>query len=132
MQMFDLLPIVAAVLLIIIAVNIATKSEPAKGNIWLLPALLSATFLAFSLYAVATEGSMGFWVEHTRSAWGNQIWFDLLLAIGIGWALIVPQAKAQGMRLLPWLVLILATGSIGFLAMFSRLLYLQHHSSEKN
>jgi hypothetical protein len=59
--------------------------------------------------------------------WGNQIWFDLLLAAGIGWFLIVPQAKDLNMRLLPWLVLIVCTGCIGFSAMVARMLYLREH-----
>jgi hypothetical protein len=59
--------------------------------------------------------------------WGNQIWFDLLLAAGIGWFLIVPQAKVLNMRLSLWLVLIVSTGCIGFLAMVARMLYLREH-----
>lgn len=102
------------------------RREPshAKGR-WLFPAALSFVFLLFSLQAVLVEGPLGFWAEHTRNLWGNQIWFDLLLAIGVGWFFIVPQARAQGLRLLPWLVLIVCTGNIGVLAMLARLLYLQ-------
>ncbi len=94
-------------------------------NSWRFPAFLSLAFLLFSLHALMTEGPLGFWPEHTRNLWGNQIWFDLLLAAGIGWFLIVPQARAQCMRLPLWLVLIACTGCIGFLAMLSRLQYLQ-------
>lgn len=97
---------------------------------WLFPAGLSAAFALFSLQAVIAEGPMGFWPEHTRNLWGNQIWFDLLLAVGIGWFLIVAQARAQGMRLPLWLVLIACTGCIGFLAMLSRLLYLQARTAD--
>ena len=79
----------------------------------------------FSLLAVGIEGPVGFWTEHTRNLWGNQIWFDLLLSIGIGWFLIVPRARSVGMRLPLWLLLIVATGCIGFTAMLARLLYLQ-------
>lgn len=68
---------------------------------------------------------LGFWTEHTRNLWGNQIWFDLLLATGIGWFLVMPEAKSLGIRPLPWLLLIACTGSIGFLAMIARLLYLR-------
>ena len=63
--------------------------------------------------------------------WGNQIWFDLLLAVGIGWFLIVPQAKAQGMRLLPWGIIVLSTGCIGFTAMVARMLYLRERSGQQ-
>ena len=42
------------------------------------------------------------------------------------WALIVPRARALGMRPLPWLALIVGTGSVGLLAMAARMLYLQN------
>ncbi|MCX5739995.1 MAG: hypothetical protein NTZ61_16160, partial [Proteobacteria bacterium] len=74
---------------------------------------------------------LGFWTEHTRNLWGNQIWIDLLSAVGIAWFLIVPQAKALGMRPLPWLVLVACTGCIGFLAMTARLLYLRDRAPQR-
>lgn len=64
-------------------------------------------------------------MDHTRDLWGNQIWMDLLLATSVGWALIAPLARAVGMPLVPWVVAVLATGSIGFLAMAARLLWLE-------
>lgn len=102
---------------------IVSRFRPAKA--WIFPAVGSLLFLGFSLFAVFQEGPTGFWPEHTRSFWGNQIWFDLLLSVLVGWTLMVPQAKAQGMRPLLWFALIVATGSVGFLAMLSRLLYLK-------
>ena len=101
-----------------------------KGG-WMLPAALSLSFLAFSPYAVWTEGPTAFWVEHTRNFWGNQIWFDLLMGVSIGWLLIVPQAKAQGMRLPVWMVLVVSTGNIGFMAMLARMLWRRERSGFK-
>ncbi len=95
---------------------------------WLVPAAAAAAFLVFSLYAVATEGLTGVWQEHVRSAWGNQIWIDLLLAVTIGWYLILPRARSAGMNPAVWLPLILLTGCIGFLAMLSRLTYLEQRT----
>ncbi|MEQ1547243.1 MAG: hypothetical protein ABL918_01185 [Chakrabartia sp.] len=130
MTLVQILPIVAAVGLALTTTVIAARpfSAPSK-NIWLFPAFLSFLFLIWSLYAALTEGVTGFWPEHTRNLWGNQIWFDLLFAAGIGWTLIVPRAKAQAMSLFPWLTLILLTGCIGFLAMLSRLFYLEEKST---
>jgi hypothetical protein len=102
-----------------------------RAHSWLFPAGLALLFLGWSLAAGVVEGPVGFWQEHTRSMWGNQIWFDLLLAIGVGCFLIIPQAKALHMRVYPWLVLIICTGCIGFLAMVSRLMYLREHAHEK-
>lgn len=96
---------------------------------WWVPALFAAAFLAFTALAGATEGPFGFWPEHSaRKLWGNQIWFDLLLMFSIGWFLILPRARAQGMKVLPWMMFALVTGSIGFLAMLARLLYLEQRA----
>ena len=125
MILTDYLPIAAAALFAALAAAAIKVSERRPKSLWLLPAGFSTAFLLFSLLAVGIEGPVGFWAEHTRNLWGNQIWFDLLLAIGIGWFLIVPQASRLGMRLPLWLLLIVATGCIGFTAMLSRFLYLQ-------
>ncbi len=92
---------------------------------WLVPAAISLLFLVWSVYTVASEGPLGFWPIHTQNAWGNQVWFDLLIAIGLAWALILPRARAVGMRPWPWLGLILCTGCIGLAAMFARCRYLE-------
>jgi hypothetical protein len=129
MTLIQTLPIIAAVAAAITTSLIAVRSSivPQKA-IWTVPALLCLLFLAWTLYAVATEGPTGFWPEHNRNLWGYQIWFDLLLAISTAWALIVPRAKAQAMQVLPWLALILLTGCIGVTAMFARLLFLEEKS----
>ncbi len=122
MSFLTIAPILAAVCFL--AYVLATlRGAGARG--WLAPALLSQAFLAFSALAIAREGPTGFWDVHTAALWGNQVWFDLLIAVAIGWTLILPRARAQGMALLPWLVAICATGSIGFLAMLARLFYLE-------
>ncbi len=114
----------AAGLFVITAFYFAVRDTSLPKNGWLFPALLSVLFLCFSIVAVVNEGPTGFWPEHVRNLWGNQIWFDLLLAVGIGWYLILPKVKSLGMQPVPWLVLILCTGCIGFLALLSRVLYL--------
>jgi hypothetical protein len=127
----SLLPAIAGGLSILFGVAVVVKGDRHIQKIWLLPAALSLLFLLFSLQAIMTEGLFGFWTEHTRNLWGGQIWLDLLLAVGIGWFLVVPQAKALGMRLVPWLVLIVCTGCIGFLAMIARLLYLRENAEQR-
>ena len=87
--------------------------------------MLSGGFLAFSLWTVAVEGLMGFWPNHTVNLWGNQVWIDLLLAITIGWSLILPRARAVHMNTGVWLAAIILSGSIAFLAMLGRLLFLE-------
>ena len=106
----------------VLAQNGAKQAD--KKHLWLVPATLSLCFMAFSLCAVLSEGVFGFWPEHTRNIWGNQIWFDLLLAVGVSWYFVVPKARALGMRLWPWWLFILCTGSIGLLATVARISYL--------
>ncbi len=126
----SMLPAIAGGLFILFGVAVAAKDDRHIPKMWLLPAALSLLFLLFSIQAIMTEGLFGFWAEHTtRNLWGNQIWLDLLLALGIGWCLIVPQAQAIGMRPIPWFILIVCTGSIGCLAMMARLLYLRENAS---
>jgi hypothetical protein len=122
----ELLAILAALLFLVTAVAITLRDGASTPQLWLLPATLSATLLGFSLVTVASEGPVALWEAHSKDLWANQIWFDLLLAIGTAWALIVPRARALGMRPLPWLALIVGTGSVGLLAMAARMLYLQN------
>lgn len=119
------LPIAAARLFVVLALVAMRQPERRPKWRWLLPAALSAGLLVFSLFAVGVEGPFGFRPEHTRNLWGNQIWFDLLLAVGIAWFLIVPPARKVRMRLPLKLLLFVTTGCIGFRARLARLLYLQ-------
>ena len=130
MTFITLAPAIAAVLFLFFGLYVVVSDSSHRNGMWLFPATLSLLFLLFSLYTISNLGGLGFWVEHTRNLWGNQIWFDLLLAVGIGWFFIVPQARALGMRPLPWLILIACTGCIGFLAMIARLLYLREHAEQ--
>lgn len=120
-DVYQVLPIIALALFALFTV--VEGLRPSTG--WALAAGICALFLGWSVYTVIVEGPLGFWPNHTQNAWGNQVWFDLLIALAIGWALLLPRARAAGMRTWPWLALIAATGCIGFAAMFARLRYLE-------
>jgi hypothetical protein len=117
--------VIAALAFCLFTGYLTTQETTNRPRLWRIPAGLSLLFFLFSLFTIITEGPVGFWVEHTRNLWGNQIWFDLLLAVGIGCFLLVPQAKKVGLNVWVWLVLIICTGSIGFLAFLARVLYEQ-------
>jgi hypothetical protein len=117
------MPLVAAAAVVSFFVVAGARTETRLP--WQLPAAVSATFLAFSLVAVVTEGGMGFWPVHTHNLWGNQVWVDLLLAATVAWVALLPRARAAGMNGPAWIVAVLATGSIGLTAMLARLLYLE-------
>lgn len=87
--------------------------------------VVSILFLLFSLAVIVNEGPFGFWTEHTRNLWGNQIWLDLLLLASASWFLIMPRAARLNMHTVPWLLFVLSSGSIGLLLMISRVLYLE-------
>ena len=116
-------------LLVLYMLYISFGSEEGRKGIWVLPAGLSILFAIYSIQTMVTEGGLGFWAQHTSSLWGTQIWVDLLIAIGIGWYFVVPKAKKLGMRTGPWVLIILASGCIGFLMMLARVFYLQEKRS---
>lgn len=121
---YEILPAIAAVLFGAAGLAMALPARAGRPT-WLLPAALSALFLAWSVWTISQQGLAAVWTEHTRNAWGNQIWFDLLMAIGLGLALLLPRARAAGMKPLPWLLLVAATGSVGLFAMMARCLFLE-------
>lgn len=96
---------------------------------WWIPSLASAGFFGFSLVAVLQEGPTGFWVEHTQHLWGNQIWMDLLFAATVGWSYLAPRLRRFGMNPIPWVFVLAATGSIGMLGLWSRVLWLEQKQS---
>ncbi|MCU0789976.1 MAG: hypothetical protein MUE79_02810 [Nitratireductor sp.] len=128
MQMFELAAMAGAAGFVIFAISLALSSTSRRGT-WRLPAALCVAFVVFSAYAVATEGPTGFWPVHSQSAWGNQVWFDLLLAGGVALAFLVPEARRQGMNPVPWTLLVILTGSIGLLAMTARIMHLKEGST---
>lgn len=125
MTFITLAPIIAGLALAGYLFASAFRTPP-RG--WGVPALLCALFLGFTVVAVLREGPTGFWPVHTANLWGNQVWFDLLLAAGVAWTLILPRARAAGMVLPLWAGLVLVTGSVALLAMLARLFWLERRT----
>ena len=122
----SVIPAIAA--LVVLGSMAAASLAPAgrtKPSQWRIPAGLAALFFVASLQAMASGGMFGFWTEHVRNDWGNQIFVDLLLCAGSAYFLLLPRARAVGMTPLLWLAGIAALGSIGLLAMLARVLYLE-------
>ena len=99
--------------------------RPTAPGSAVLAASLAAGFAAFTAITIWAEGVWPVIVNHTSNLWGVQVWWDLLLSLSVAYFLIVPRARAQGMNLPLWTVLILATASIGLLAMCARLFWLE-------
>lgn len=122
--LFELAPYAGAALFLLFIVSKLARPGRSEGR-WVPASVAAGLFAVWSGYAVYEGGWIGFWPLHQAGAWGNQIWFDLLLAIGAGWTLLLPRARSVGMQVVPWTLLILCTGSIGLCAMLSRCLYLE-------
>jgi len=129
-DVYATLPVLAAGVFLVAAGFVGARTaDTLPRNAWLVPAFLAAAFLAWSVFTVAVEGPLGFWPNHTRDAWGNQVWFDLLLAVGAAYALVARDARRLGMQPLAWLALIACTGSIGLFAMLARWMFLRQRAT---
>lgn len=125
-MLLQILPVLAY--LAIAAVILWIAAVPKVPTSWLPPALLGLAFTGFTLLTVAREGVWQFWINHTTSLAGNQVWFDLLIAVAISFALMLPRARAVGMAIWPWTLAVLATASVALLPMLARILWLERHA----
>lgn len=125
MNFTSILPLAGAAIAAVYLLWTSLSKRAAATKPYWAVLLVFAAFLVLSGYAVFLEGPFGFWDEHTRNAWGNQIWFDLIIGISIAWFFILPRARQAGMKLPIWASLVLATGCIGLSLMVARLLYLE-------
>lgn len=119
------LPLVLVGLVFAVAAILSVWLRPDARGSAALAATLSAGFAAFTAITIARDGVMPVIVNHTANLWGVQVWWDLLLSVGIAFFLIAPRARAQGMNLPGWMLFVLATASIGLLAMAARLFWLE-------
>jgi hypothetical protein len=109
-----------------------TLGATALGRTWLSPgalfAVLGIAFAGFSLLVLWEEGLWQFWINHTTSLAGNQVWFDLLISVALAFFLISPRARTVGMALGPWAVAVGLTASVALLPMVARLLWLERQA----
>ncbi|MDX1823006.1 MAG: hypothetical protein R3197_19110 [Paracoccaceae bacterium] len=130
MTLLTILPVLAGLATAAFALSLALRARPLGSQAWIAAAIICAAFAGWSLFAIATGGPFGFWIEHTRNAWGVQIWFDLLLAATCALIFMVPEARRLGMIPMPWVALVLCSGAIGLMAMLARILYLRHRAGQ--
>ena len=125
MTLLQVLPILAYALAIVTILAVTAGATGPRRGLWAYPALLGAAFAAFSAVTILREGPVQFWVNHTTNWAGNQVWFDLLAATSIGFVLILPRARAVGMRVWPWAIATILTACIALLPMLARVLWLE-------
>ncbi len=97
-----------------------------------LAASFSAGFAAFTGVTILQDGVLPIWENHTNNLWGVQVWWDLLFAVGIGLFLIAPRARKVGMNMPLWTLFVVATASIGLLAMCARLFWLERAAAPQD
>ncbi len=126
MTLLQILPILAYAGCVGTILLIAQENTVSALMRWLVPVVLGAVFLAFSIYQVSQEGLIQFWINHTTDLTGNQVWFDLIMAVTIGFYLLAPRARAVGMPLMPWGIAVFSTACIALLPMLARVLWLEN------
>jgi hypothetical protein len=119
--MLQILPILVYATVVALILWVATSRDADLG--WRVPAVAGAMFLLFSLVTVGRDGLLQFWLNHTVNLTGNQVWFDLVMAVTIAFYFIAPRARAVGMPLLPWGIAVAATACIALLPMIAQLLW---------
>ena len=92
-----------------------------------LPAIVLAVFVPWSLWLVHDEGLMGLFTLLRDNDWGAQVFGDLSIALVVAWSLLVPQARAKGVPVWPYLV---ATPFIGSPALLLCLIHLAWRARE--
>ena len=118
----------AGVVAVIAAVVAIAMARDSVGSA-VIAAALSAGFAGLTAVTIWSEGLWLVIENHTLNLWGIQVWYDLLLAIGVALFFVLPRARAAGMNVLPWTLLVVLTASIGLLAMVARLFWLERASS---
>lgn len=124
-MIYQVLPPIALILAyLFLALRVTTDLRVS----WPVPAALSLVFAVFSIIAIAQDGVLMFWFNHTENGVGNQVWFDLLMAVSMSMIFLVPKAQALNMRVGLWAIFVAATASIGLFAMLARIMYLQERA----
>ena len=70
---------------------------------------------AYSLFALLQVGYLGLWQGGFANIGSTQITFDLIVAMALLLGVIARDARAAGRPFWPWLLAVLALGSIGVL-----------------
>lgn len=123
MTSYEILAAGGVVAILLALGHILTNREATGSAIF--AAGLSGAFLGFTAITVFKEGVLLVWTNHTTNLWGVQVWWDLLFATGTALFFVVPRARAAGMNVLPWVVFVGLSASIGLLAMVARLFWLE-------
>lgn len=119
---------IAIIISAVIAIGHMLTAKPTTGSA-IIAAMLCAGFAAYTGVQIWHEGVMLFWENHTQNLTGIQVWWDLVMAVVTALFFIAPRARDAGMNVPVWTLLVVATASIGLLAMVARLFWLESQSA---
>ena len=128
MTLLQILPILVYALAIVTILVATSGGGARRPGLWRYPAILGAAFAVFSVATILQEGLVLFWINHTSTLTGNQVWFDLLAATSMGFVLLLPRARAAGMRTWPWAIATILLACIALLPMLARVLWLEERA----
>ena len=127
--LIEILALAAVAVAAIIILLVTQSKHRAAWPAWVVPAILVVPLAVITVPAIAQGGILGFWANHTTSWWGLQVWTDLVMAVAAAFFLLQNRARAAGMKSEVWVILVLATGSIGLFLMLARTLYLERRAA---
>jgi hypothetical protein len=78
--------------------------------------IVFVAFTAYTAVVVMDHGYTGFLKLAAEGGWGAQVFIDLVIALTMFLAWMVPDARERGIPSVPYALAILTTGSIGALA----------------
>ena len=84
----------------------------------LVPAVVLAGFSAYTVMVMAEAGPTGFLALALREPWGMQMLLDVGMSLGCFAALAIPDARARGITVWPYLVACVFLGSPAAIAYF--------------
>lgn len=128
MDTFTILFLIGAALILPLMIYIATNRAEVGSP--LVAGALSLAFGLFTLFTIMREGLEQVVFNHNINFWGTQVWYDLVMAVTVALFFIVPRARAAGMSIMPWVVFVALTASVGLLAMVARLFWLERQSQQ--
>ena len=125
MTLLQILPIVLYIATAVTVLAATAGAGAGRGGLWRVPALAGAFLAVVSVVTIVAEGPVQFWVNHTTTWAGNQVWFDLLFGVAMAFVLMLPRARAAGMNPWPWAIATLALACLALLPMLARLMWLE-------
>ena len=131
MTTFELMALVGAGVAVLVCASLAARKSVAPGEGAMVLAAFGVAFFLYTLVPLVQLGLPALLSSAASNSWSLQVWLDLLMAISAGFFLLQPRAKAVGVTLWPWVVLILMSGSIGLFAAIIRVLVAERASGQR-